>query len=169
MKLKSFILMLLMALPMLTACNDTDDVNSIFTGRSWKLTYITQKNKHAWYKFTDVTDEMYKQYDPVSGSKSFVISFNGTSTDGVITGDVSGTGMPTLSGTWSANGKTNKFSTNITKSSASDALAKKIVEGVKNATSYSGDNSNLYLYFDYKSGLQHGGETLCLVFSRVKE
>jgi hypothetical protein len=169
MKLKSFILMLIMALPLLTACNDTDDVQSIFTGRSWKLTYITQKNKHAWYKFSDVTDEMYKQYDPVSGSKSFVISFSGTAKDETITGNVTGEGAATLSGTWSANGKTRAVSTNITRSTASDALAKKIVEGVKNATSYEGDNSNLYLYFEYKSSLQHEGETLCLVFAPAKQ
>jgi hypothetical protein len=169
MKLKSLIMMLLMLLPTLTSCNDTDDVQSIFTGRSWKLTYITQKNKHAWYKFSDVTDEIYKQYDPVSGTKSFVISFTGIATDELITGDMSGTGAATLSGTWSANGKTNKFSATVSKSSANDALAKKIVEGLKNATSYTGDNSNLYIYFDYKSSIQHDAETLCLVFAPAKQ
>jgi Domain of unknown function (DUF4847) len=155
MRMKQLILMLLMLLPIVSGCNDTDDVQSIFTGRSWKLTYITPKNKQAWYKFTDVTDEIYKQYDPVTGSKSFVISFDGTASDGVISGNMSGTGSTTLGGTWSANGKTNAFSA-------------KIVEGLKNATSYTGDNNNLFIYFEYKSSVQHDSEILCLAFAPAK-
>jgi hypothetical protein len=161
--------MLIALLPVLSGCNDTDDVQSIFTGRSWKLTYITAKNTQSWYKFSDVTEEVYKQYDPVSGTKSFVISFSGTTTDGVITGDFSGTGTATMSGSWTANGKSNYFSANVTRSSATDALAKKIVEGMKKATSYGGDNNNLYLYFDYQSSVQHSAETLCLVFAPARE
>ncbi len=168
MRMKQLILMLLMLLPIVSGCNDTDDVQSIFTGRSWKLTYITPKNKQAWYKFTDVTDELYKQYDPVTGSKSFVISFDGTASDGVISGNMSGTGSTTLGGTWSANGKTNAFSANVTKSAAGDALGRKIVEGLKNATSYTGDNNNLFIYFEYKSSVQHDSEILCLAFAPAK-
>lgn len=37
------VLGLLLLLPMFSGCNDTDDVAGIFTGKTWKLTYITSK------------------------------------------------------------------------------------------------------------------------------
>ena len=42
---------------------------------------------------------------------------------------------------------------------AKDTLAKHIVEGLENATSYEGDERNLYLYFEYEK------ETLCIAFT----
>lgn len=48
------VLGLLLLLPMFSGCNDTDDVAGIFTGKTWKLTYITKANGHGWYKFADV-------------------------------------------------------------------------------------------------------------------
>lgn len=38
------VLGLLLLLPMFSGCNDTDDVAGIFTGKTWKLTYITKAN-----------------------------------------------------------------------------------------------------------------------------
>ena len=38
------VLGLLLLLPMFSGCNDTDDVAGIFTGKTWKLTYITVKD-----------------------------------------------------------------------------------------------------------------------------
>ena len=37
------VLGLLLLLPMFSGCNDTDDVAGIFTGKTWKLTYISPK------------------------------------------------------------------------------------------------------------------------------
>ena len=37
----SKILGLLLLLPLFTGCNDSDDVAAIFTGKTWKLNYIT--------------------------------------------------------------------------------------------------------------------------------
>lgn len=50
---------LTLVIPFLSGCNDTDDVQKIFTGKTWKMTYITKKNEHSWYKFTDVTVKPY--------------------------------------------------------------------------------------------------------------
>ena len=41
-----YLLLLLLMLPFVCGCNDSDDVNGIFTGKVWKLTYITKKNDH---------------------------------------------------------------------------------------------------------------------------
>lgn len=48
------VLGLLLLLPMFSGCNDTDDVAGIFTGKTWKLTYITKANGHGWYNFPDI-------------------------------------------------------------------------------------------------------------------
>ena len=72
---------LTLVIPFLSGCNDTDDVQKIFTGKTWKMTYITKKNEHSWYKFTDVSEAIYKSYDPINGTKAFKIAFTG-STEG---------------------------------------------------------------------------------------
>lgn len=38
---------LTLVIPFLSGCNDTDDVQKIFTGKTWKMTYITKKNEHT--------------------------------------------------------------------------------------------------------------------------
>lgn len=76
--------------------------------------------------------------------------FEGTTEDDLIKGNIRGsviTSYP-LAGTWSANGKDNKFKANITEGKdGGDKLAKNFLEGLKNATSYEGDSKNLYLLY----------------------
>ena len=43
----SKILGLLLLLPLFTGCNDSDDVAAIFTGKTWKLNYITVDGGHT--------------------------------------------------------------------------------------------------------------------------
>ena len=121
---------LTLVIPFLSGCNDTDDVQKIFTGKTWKMTYITKKNEHSWYKFTDVSEAIYKSYDPINGTKAFKIAFTGSTEDNIIRGEFSGSGSVTFTGTWQAD-----------------------------ATSYEGDERNLYLYFEYEK------ETLCIAFT----
>lgn len=160
---QKFTWLILLIIPfILGSCNDTDDVQKIFTGRTWRLTYITKKNEHGWFRFPGVDDKVYESYDPINGSRKFTIEFTGNEEDGAIYGSFIGSGSVTSSGTWMANGKSNVFSANVQKSSvidSKDTLGKYIIEGLKTATSYSGDTSNLFLYFEYNA------ETLCLVFA----
>ena len=81
---------LTLVIPFLSGCNDTDDVQKIFTGKTWKMTYITKKNEHSWYKFTDVSEAIYKSYDPINGTKAFKIAFTGSTEDNIIRGEFSG-------------------------------------------------------------------------------
>ena len=155
---------LTLVIPFLSGCNDTDDVQKIFTGKTWKMTYITKKNEHSWYKFTDVSEAIYKSYDPINGTKAFKIAFTGSTEDNIIRGEFSGSGSVTFTGTWQADGKSNEFRITGIKNQPSygaskDTLAKHIVEGLENATSYEGDERNLYLYFEYEK------ETLCIAFT----
>ena len=64
------VLGLLLLLPMFSGCNDTDDVAGIFTGKTWKLTYITKANGHGWYNFPDIADES-NVMEYINGKKIF--------------------------------------------------------------------------------------------------
>ena len=93
-------------------------------------------------------------------------TFNGMEESNIITGTLSGTVITsTFTGSWSANGKDNQFNASIQGGNeSSDILAKNFIEGLNNATSYGGDERNLYLYYK-PSGSQ---QTLSLVFHVVK-
>ncbi len=159
-----YLLLMLLALPfLLCSCNDSDDVQSIFTGRTWKLTYITKKNDHKWYHFPGVENKVYESYDPMNGTRYFEIDFTGSKEDNVISGDLKGYGSVEVLGRWNANGVSNVFSTSLSKKEVKDpkenTLGKYIIEGLSNAISYSGDENNLYLYFEYDK------EMLTMVFA----
>lgn len=165
MKCSMLLCCLIWAIPFLSGCNDTDDVQKIFTGKTWKMTNIT-RGKDAqgrWYRFPGVSDEMYASYDPVSGTRAFRIVFEGSTSDDVISGNFSNgaSSAVTIGGTWSANGRSNEFRANIKQSSSSgsDTLGKYIIEAIQKATSYQGDERNLYLYYEYE------GETLFMAFT----
>lgn len=155
--------LIILLLPFLfSSCNDTDDVQEIFTGRTWRLTYITKKNEHGWYKFPGVNESVYKTYDPITGSRKFIIDFTGNTVDDILTGDFTGNGAVQMNGTFMANGENNVFSTGMKSSSVvntQDTLGKFIIEGMRGAYSYEGDTRNLFLYYEYNS------EVLCLVFA----
>lgn len=40
-----YLLLLLLMLPFVSGCNDSDDVNGIFTGKVWKLDVYYQKER----------------------------------------------------------------------------------------------------------------------------
>lgn len=42
---------LLLLLPLFSGCNDSDDVAAIFTGKTWKLNYITVDGGHEMFDF----------------------------------------------------------------------------------------------------------------------
>ena len=42
---------LLLLLPLFSGCNDSDDVAAIFTGKTWKLNYITVDGGHEMFVF----------------------------------------------------------------------------------------------------------------------
>ena len=42
---------LLLLLPLFSGCNDSDDAAAIFTGKTWKLNYITVDGGHEMFGF----------------------------------------------------------------------------------------------------------------------
>lgn len=151
-----WILLLLLLLPALSGCNDTDDVQRIFTGKTWKLTYITKKDDHKPYDFWEGNaDAMKASLKLLEGGNNFLINFTGATTDDIIKGNVSGTATAQFEGTWSANAKSQDFQAAVKGGSEKDILAKKFLEILNKANSYSGDENNLYLYYQDLSMVFH--------------
>lgn len=147
----------LVLIPVLSGCNGTDDVQKIFTGKTWKMTNITRgkKDEGKWFTFPGVTEKDYESYDPIKGSRAFRISFEGSTLDDVISGKFNSVSPSsiTINGSWNANARNNDFHASIEKSSPSsgDALGKYIIEAIQKATSYEGDEYNLFLYYEYNN------------------
>lgn len=157
-----FLLFILFFIPFLSACNSSDDVEKIFTGKTWKLTGIWEEKKP---EIADIwTNEAQKNASLklLKGENNFIVTFDGSEDKNIINGNFNGKGASSsFEGKWRANGENNEFITSNFRQtgSESDILAKVYIEGLKNATSYSGDTNNLYLYFI------HENKTIRLAFS----
>ena len=135
---------LLLLLPLFSGCNDSDDVAAIFTGKTWKLTYITLKDGN---KMIDLWggDEKKAQasYEKLEAAGNFTINFTiNTNEDDIINGNFNG---------------------QVTAGSDGDVLAKEFIAGLQGADSFKGsDERNLFLYYS------SGNQTRCLVFAPSK-
>lgn len=151
-----FLLFILFFLPFLSACNDTDDVGRIFTGKTWKLTGIWEEKTYDMVDLWSDRDQKIASMGLLSKENNFLITFDGTEDKNLITGTFNGRGANSSynNSTWRANGESNEYKTTKFQSQGSsetDILAKVYIEGLKSATRYSGDENNLYLYFTYEN------------------
>lgn len=156
MKLKH-ILPLLLILPFLSGCNDSDDVLSIFTQGKWKLTSIfydkgSKKQVCEDYWGNEASKEA--SMDLLDQKANFTITFNGAELDDGVQGSYTGRAAGSnISGEWFAEGKHNAF--NVYNQSApdnkEDVLGKAFINALRNAYKYDGDtNGNLRIYFEDK-------------------
>ena len=121
---KTFIFVLTLAV--LSACNNSDDINEIFIGNNWKLTYIEEGGIRRW-------SSQENAYNLTFGANSF----SATTPNG-----------GKISGRWSADGKTHEFRcTNIRSDgiSANDTIARLMIQMFSEATSYDGDTHYLQI------------------------
>lgn len=144
---------LLVLAAVLAGCNDADDVTEIFTGKTWKLTFIARDGENRMYDFWG-GDEIARQAS-LSNLKdkrgSFTVIFEGTEDSNFIQGGLTGTSVnQPFNGTWSADGESRRFSASVSGNDEGDVLARCFLEGLNNAESYEGDSKNLFLI--YKSG-----------------
>lgn len=158
---------LLLLLPLFAGCNDTDDVAAIFTGKTWKLNYITEDGKHDMFDFWGGNKaDRDKSMNELNNNKgTYNINFEGVAEGDIISGTLKGNLIRSiaLDGRWSANGKNNEFQASVSAANdGGDALAKNFLEGLNTATSYEGDtNGNLFLIY------QSGQRTFRMVFRVV--
>lgn len=151
-----FLLFILLFLPFLSACNSTDDVGRIFTGKTWKLTRICEENTYDMVNLWSDNAQKTASMGLLNKENNFVITFDGTEDKSLITGTFNGRGANKSynNSTWRANGESNEYKTTKFESQGSketDILAKVYIEGIESATRYSGDENNLYLYFTYEN------------------
>lgn len=152
MKLK-YIITLILMLPILSACNQTDDVIEIFTGKNWKLNYIADSKGDCMRSYVNDEAQWDAAMEQLKKDGNFIISFTGAEVEGVVIGEYNGRATLQLSGKWEANGKNNSFKTTPESAGASETLLGKVfVEALKNAYKYEGDtNGNLRIYFKEKN------------------
>ena len=84
----SKILGLLLLLPLFTGCNDSDDVAAIFTGKTWKLNYITVDGGHDMFPFWENEAQKTKIYDELNKNGTYNVIFEGTVEGDIIKGNI---------------------------------------------------------------------------------
>jgi len=140
------------ALLSLSSCNNEDDVIGIFTGKTWKLTYISEDGVHDWWDFWGGDNKAKGEFIQLlqKSEKYCTLTFNGADVNGVTGGSFGGQSISaTISGQWSADGKSNKLTIDSnTSGTENNAVGKAFLTGIRNAKRYGGDNSNLYIYYE---------------------
>lgn len=148
-------LLLFLLLPLLSGCDNEDDVIEIFTGKTWKLSRLTNKGSNAqfypglWNNDNKAMEESLKKL--YNQPNTFTLNFEGTELDGELMGTtVNGQGISSsINGTWKADGDSGSLSISVkaTGAAESDALAKAFIAGLQNVYKYEGDANSLTLYF----------------------
>lgn len=147
--------LLLLLLPFtLGGCSDDDDVLEIFTGKTWKLSYISAEGNHKWIDLWGSNDDAYQNsMKLLEAEGTFTLGFAGSETlESGAGGTLTGQGVNVkINGTWQADGESRKLTLTLqTSGSDSDVLGKAYLSGLKNAFRYEGDSKNLFIY--YKEG-----------------
>lgn len=153
MKIKH-IIALLSILPLIGACDQSDDVIAIFAQGQWKLTYIYEDNskgKDICVDYWANDKEALNAYEEAhKKTNSYVVTFTGVEIDGEIGGTYSGRASENnISGNWTADGKSNAFSvSNQNEPTSEDILGRVMIRALKNAYKYDGDTGgNLRIFF----------------------
>ena len=145
-------LLMFSLLPLLSGCDNEDDVIGIFTGKTWKLSRLTNKGSNAQFYpnlWNNNEEEMKKSLDKLYNQKStFTLNFEGTELDGELMGTtVNGQGInSSVNGTWKADGASGSLSISVkvTGAAESDALAKAFISGLQNVYKYEGDANSVH-------------------------
>lgn len=139
-------------LPLLAGCNESDDVAEIFTGKTWKLTYIALDGQHQWFDFWDGNEDAnQRSLKELEKGATFTVTFHGSDTEEIVGGEFEAQAINChLTGYWNADGHSRDLHlTNVrTTGSDSDVLARAFATGLRNAIRYSGDSQNLYIYYE---------------------
>lgn len=132
-------------------CNNEDDVIEIFTGKTWKMTFIAAEGSNKQFDFWGGNEtQRENSMNALAQSSNFTLEFVGTDLNTTTGGTFNGHGvLSAVSGSWTANGASNDLALSNVKISRNetDALAKAFVTGLQNAYRYTGDNQNLYIYY----------------------
>ena len=151
----SWVMLAMLTMSSLSGCEKGDDLKVIFTGKTWKMSYIFREgNPKAYVNFWG--DDREAEAESIATQKldgNYELEFTGANIDGAFTGAFSGKGVESsFVGTWRADAEKRVMSTYDMKwtGDESDVLAKQFQKCINTALKYSGDSNALYLY--YKDG-----------------
>lgn len=91
-RIKSYLQFILLALsiPVLSACDQEDDVIAIFTGKTWYMTYIAAEGQNKMYDFWQGNEEARKQSISTIVGNNYTLVFEGSEINGSAGGTYSG-------------------------------------------------------------------------------
>ena len=143
----------LLAMPVLTACDNGDDIKEIFTGKVWKLSYIYAEGAYSipidFWDGDAAKEEASRTLRDVEGN--YTVEFSGAEMDGVFKGAVNGRIVnSTFSGQWQADAATHALTiSNLTfgGNAETDVQAVNFKRGLQNVYRYTGDSNGLYLHY----------------------
>lgn len=149
MKLRH-ILYLLIALPLMTGCNNEDDINEIFISGTWNVGNFY--NGGDWHKVNDGARPVYTKEEDFKALNALTVTFM---EDGSLQGKLDN---GTFTAQWKANGEDRTLSIiNIKTSATPNGKGKQLIEALKNAAYYKGDSKYLKIApQDKKSYVQLG-------------
>lgn len=131
-----FLFLLILIIPFIQGCNNTDDLETILVGKTWRLSsFYDSKGEVIPY---DGAKELFE-----NNPSSFVITFHESTFSGKALNK-------TFSGTWKGDGNTNSFSFYIDKTTGSDSeqIAIDFFNAIKDVDSYrNADENNLELNY----------------------
>lgn len=159
-----WLLLLLAILPLAVGCNDEDDLQEIFTGKTWKLTFISRDDQNTQYDFWNGNETTrQKSMELLGRGDTYTLFFEMGAINQSTGGSFSGKAVSaTVSGNWSADGKDNSFSFGQLRVSGteSDVLSQAFITALNTAYRYAGDTNNLYIYY------KDGANTMRMAFHR---
>lgn len=151
------ILFILSLLPFLQGCSQEDDIAVIFTGKTWKMSYIhPEGNYNAPLDVWEGNEEAFqKSMDLLAAGDNFTLEFYGGSLgNGQFGGTFKGRGVTsTVQGNWVADGKDRRLQfSNVQWAGEEKDIYALTFRRALNAevNAYSGDSYNLFIH--YKEG-----------------
>ena len=139
----------LLVLLLFAGCNTEDDVLEIFSGKTWKLTYITTEDSNTPFDFWG-DGNPGRHYAETLGEEVCVVTFEGSEINTTIGGTFNAMAITaTINGQWSADGSNREMKTSDVwvSHAESNPIAVAFVRGLQNAIRYGGDSKNLYIYY----------------------
>ena len=144
------LLYVLLVLPLLCSCNNGDDVNEIFVSGTWSVGNFY--NGGDWNKVNDGARPVYTNGEDIRALNYLTVTFL---EDGTLQGRMNN---GTFTANWKANGDERTLSITQLKTTATpNGKSKELIEALKNAAYYKGDNNYLKLApLEKKSYVQLG-------------
>ncbi|MCM1313641.1 MAG: DUF4847 family protein [Bacteroides sp.] len=123
------------SLLLMTGCDNEDDIDELFIGKTW---YI----RGATFNGTRINGDDIKELYQVPNT--YKISFSSGSFNGIL---VSGS---SFRGIWTADGKSRSLQLNMQQQSGTEInrLSQQLFDVLNNTTRYGGDSNVMYIYKD---------------------